>query len=87
MNISYKCPVCGVVELPSSHCPFCGVKRVDAPVVEQVCFWTHRPEQYGQSGYWETSCGHIFILIDGTPIDNEMKFCPYCGKRLEEKTL
>lgn len=33
---------------------------------------------------WETSCGNIFLLEDGTPADNKMKFCCYCGKPLKE---
>jgi len=34
--------------------------------------------------YWETSCGESFYLEDGTPRDNNMRFCPYCGRRLEQ---
>lgn len=30
-------------------------------------------------GSWNTSCGHSFSIIDGTPTDNDMKFCCYCG--------
>lgn len=33
---------------------------------------------------WGTSCGHYFRLDDGTPADNDMKFCCYCGKTLIE---
>ena len=31
--------------------------------------------------YW-TTCGHGFSIIDGTPKQNGMKFCCYCGKPL-----
>ena len=34
--------------------------------------------------YWETSCDGAFQLVDGTPADNGMKFCPYCGRPIEE---
>lgn len=33
---------------------------------------------------WLTSCNHAFVLNCGTPKDNDMKFCPYCGKPLVE---
>ena len=48
------------------------------------CGW-----QYDESGeYWETDCGEAFVLLDGTPADNGMRFCCYCGKRLAvEETL
>jgi len=32
---------------------------------------------------WETDCGEIFVLNEGTPEDNDMKFCSFCGKPLE----
>lgn len=45
-----------------------GVKR---------CIWTETGEM------WETTCGNAFVLNDGTPADNEMKFCCYCGGQLK----
>lgn len=33
---------------------------------------------------WETSCGGLFVINDGTPKENDMKFCPYCGKELDQ---
>ena len=36
------------------------------------------------TGHWDTDCGNIFEIIEGTPKHNEMKYCPYCGKRLAE---
>ncbi len=35
--------------------------------------------------YWETDCGDAFCFTDGGPKDNHMKFCCYCGKKLQEK--
>lgn len=43
------------------------------------CIWTEEEE------YWETACGNLFCLNDGTPADNDMKYCPYCGKPLNQK--
>lgn len=31
---------------------------------------------------WETECEATFELNDGTPQDNGMKYCPYCGGEL-----
>lgn len=33
---------------------------------------------------WETTCGGVFRLDDGTPSDNQMRWCCYCGKSLQE---
>lgn len=35
-------------------------------------------------GSWGTSCGHMFRLDDGSPYQNRMAFCCYCGKPLTE---
>ena len=48
-------------------------------------------------GHWETiegwdgdelyrcsECGAEFVLIDGTPNDNEYWYCPHCGARMDE---
>jgi len=43
------------------------------------CLWK------GDDGTYETSCGQAFTIIDGTPADNDMRFCTYCGKPIEEK--
>lgn len=32
----------------------------------------------------ETECGNAFSLIAGTPAENDMRFCPYCGGELWE---
>jgi len=45
------------------------------------CEWVEDEE-----GIWETSCGNTHMLLAGTPIENQFKFCPYCGSKLEEKT-
>ena len=42
------------------------------------CVWTQDKEW----GTWETECGNIFELTDGTPHQNAMHYCPYCGKPL-----
>lgn len=45
-----------------------------------VCIWT-RDNEYG---YFSTGCGETFCLEDGTPKQNGLKFCCYCGSKLEQ---
>ena len=48
------------------------------------CEWTQDREFYGDAtGQWNTGCDNCFTLFDGTPDDNGMKFCCYCGKELK----
>lgn len=42
-----------------------------------ACAWAGDGE-----GNWHTACGEIFTLMEGTPTDNKMRHCPYCGKNL-----
>ena len=48
---------------------------------EEECEWSLDDSEEGN---WITSCDNLFGLIDGTPEDNEMKFCCYCGKKLTQ---
>jgi len=41
----------------------------------KTCLWS----QDNFCDYWDTSCGNRFILLEGDPLENKMKFCPYCG--------
>ena len=49
-------------------------------MASKSCIWEEDWE-----GNWEADCDNMFCFIDGGPRDNEMKFCCYCGKKLEEK--
>lgn len=49
----------------------------------ETCTWTRSREFY-DSDCWETNCGNAWQLNEGTPTENHMKFCPFCGKPLEE---
>lgn len=50
-----------------------------APAVAETCQWTEDSD-----GNWDTSCDNKYIIVEGTPSENGMKFCTYCGLRLEE---
>lgn len=43
------------------------------------CTWKEDDE-----GNWDTTCGEAFQFNDGTPSENSMKYCCYCGKPLKE---
>lgn len=44
-----------------------------------TCDW-----QEDADGIWETSCGEAWVCTEGTPAENNMKFCHSCGKHLKE---
>ena len=33
---------------------------------------------------WKTGCDNLFVIISGTPSDNDFRFCMYCGRPLVE---
>lgn len=43
------------------------------------CEWAQEDES---SDAWDTSCGHTFLINDGTPSENDMCYCCFCGKTL-----
>ena len=47
-----------------------------------TCLWSRDGDE--EHDVWGTSCGRYFTIIEGTPTDNEMRFCCYCGGNLEE---
>jgi len=48
------------------------------PEVE-TCAWENDGE-----GNYTTACGKIFQIIADTPEENEMVYCPFCGKPIRE---
>ena len=51
------------------------------PATELRCTWT----QDGESDMWTTSCGKLFTINEGTPSDNDMAHCCFCGKPMQEE--
>ena len=41
--------------------------------------WLYKPNEYDDDTYECSQCGEPGTLIDGTPEENNMKFCPNCG--------
>jgi hypothetical protein len=52
-----------------------------APAPEAACNWSQEDDE---SDCWVTSCGNAFSLNDGTPSENSIKHCCYCGRHLTE---
>lgn len=48
--------------------------------MSEKCIWREN-----EDGYYETGCDNAFIIESGTPEDNHMAFCCYCGKPLESQ--
>lgn len=47
---------------------------------DDVCKWRLCDEE---ANVYDTSCRNPHILIEGTPRENNYKFCPYCGKKIK----
>lgn len=45
----------------------------------EICVWYE-----DQDANWNTQCDSCFFVVDGTPIENGMNYCCYCGRRLEQ---
>lgn len=45
------------------------------------CKWQ---ESDDETNCWDSDCGELFQLNTGTPTDNNMRFCCYCGGALEQ---
>lgn len=61
------------------HCEECGGGSAQLyPADPTACAWKRDDD-----GNWQTGCGGMFVLLDeGTPAENSMAFCCYCGKPL-----
>jgi len=42
------------------------------------CEWTYE----GSNDVWETACGKAFCIVEGTPQENEIRYCCFCGGKL-----
>ncbi|MBK9497394.1 MAG: hypothetical protein IPO08_23310 [Xanthomonadales bacterium] len=48
------------------------------PKAPNVCKWIYRDDP--DRGFWEGSCGITWMFPDGNPKENDVHFCPKCGK-------
>lgn len=49
-----------------------------------TCKWKQDGFNMTEHSYWETTCDNLFRFNTGGPKQNHFKFCPYCGKLIEE---
>lgn len=47
------------------------------------CEW-ERDDDFDTCQVWTTSCGKEHAFLADGPIDNEFKFCPFCGLALDQ---
>lgn len=47
---------------------------------KQTCLWTYED----LDDYWDTACGEAFTMTEGNLVENHMRFCPFCGKPIQE---
>lgn len=57
-------------------------KRCETPT-KGICDWQLDPDN-DTADVYETSCKNAWEFTEGNLKDNEISFCPYCGKRIEE---
>ena len=57
--------------------------ELDRPMClhDAACSWTQDDEEL-----WSSSCGLEWIFLDDGPKENDMNYCPKCGKKLREAT-
>lgn len=61
------------------------IDRFPAADVERVRHgrWKEESDYDGDSIYVCSECGETWTLIDGTPQDNNMHYCPNCGAKMD----
>lgn len=66
-------------------CPACngaGSYWICPNVGEHPCEWHLINDD---TDAWKSSCGDAWIFEDGTPEDNHMNYCPFCGRHLKQR--
>ncbi|MBE9561779.1 MAG: hypothetical protein IMF12_02785 [Proteobacteria bacterium] len=64
----------------------CSLPPGECPHQAENCIWCNSDgsEHDDSNTQWETSCGGSFILNEGTPESNDIKYCCYCGNSIEQ---
>lgn len=59
------------------------MSRASAVIItpEVKCLWSSDID-----GLWQTACKHVWEFFDGSPRRNGMRFCPFCGKPLRQRS-
>ena len=59
-------------------------KQYVSLVAHAYCCWSQNTYDDVDYSLWHTTCGEEFVLTDGSPSENRMNFCHYCGKPVIE---
>jgi hypothetical protein len=46
---------------------------------KKTCEWT-----YEEDNYYTTSCSEAFFFVSGNWQEHNFKYCPFCGKEINE---
>lgn len=91
----YVCDICGedfAKYIVSRNCNVSDVSvtqnvltdvKTGQSVEIETCSWIQEDDP--EICCWETRCGNSFYFTEGTPADNRMKYCCYCGKLLKQE--
>ena len=81
--IHYKC----LENIWDTYCHVEGMQNIIAELAalkeltQSVCRWRMEDDD---SGLWAGDCGAMWTLTGGSPEENEMAYCPQCGRKLEQ---
>ena len=50
------------------------------------CVWKSEDLEGAIDEDWFTGCGEQFSFLDNGPVENDFKFCPYCGRDIKVET-
>ena len=67
-------------DMESTHCRRCIHNAEEKFEPKEVCEWRLCDEE---ANVYDTTCRNPHILLEGSPIDNNYEFCPYCGKEIK----
>jgi hypothetical protein len=80
------CRVCGkeaAQEMDNKDKRISDLERGRDDKLKETCIWAKTEDVYDDD-LWSTSCGQEYYIIDATPSENHMRFCCFCGKKIEE---
>ena len=60
----------------------CELLELRSESEDACCIWRHEMND----ATWRTSCGGQCRMEEGKSMENQMRYCPYCGRRLKEIT-
>lgn len=60
---------------------------IDPETLRPVAHWDMEEDAVGNPIIWTCSnCKESIVMYDGTPMENDYKYCPMCGARIEDAT-